>query len=54
MLYLNRNSQDTNNLTNEETRPTLLRHLKNVETKQGAFVRLDLYACGEPQPDVIF
>ena len=32
--------------------PTILRNLKNIETRQGNFVQLDLYGVGEPQPDV--
>lgn len=53
MILFLRNSHDTNT-ANEESRPTLLRNLRNAEAKSGSFVRLDLFVSGEPQPDVSY
>jgi hypothetical protein len=48
-----RNSHDTNQAS-EDTRPTILRNLKNVEAREDDIVRLDVFVVGEPQPDVSF
>lgn len=49
-----RNSQDAADQANADKVPTILRQLKNVETKQGSFVQLDFFAVGDPQPEVNF
>lgn len=46
-----RNSQESNPNQQDKV-PTILRHLKNAEIKQGNTVQLDLFAVGEPQPEV--
>ena len=37
----------------DDRKPAILRNLKNLEVKQGSVVELDLFAIGDPQPEVI-
>jgi hypothetical protein len=51
LSYHFRNSLDEN-AANQDKLPTVLRNLKNIEAKEGALVQFDLFAVGQPQPEV--
>ena len=39
-------------MESSQQKPTILKHLNSVEVKQSELVQLDLYAFGNPQPEV--
>lgn len=50
-LFVKENSEEIEQNLQDKV-PNVLRHLKNVETKQGTQVKMELFAIGQPQPNV--
>ena len=52
-LFVKENSEEVEQNLQDKV-PNVLRQLKNVETKQGTQVTMELFAIGQPQPNVSF
>lgn len=52
-LFVKENSEEIEQNLQDKV-PNVLRQLKNVETKQGTQITMELFAIGQPQPNVSF